>query len=145
MKKIIDGKVYDTDTAKKLGEWDNGGGWSDFHHIEETLYRKKTGEYFLFGEGGAASKYAKAEGQNSWTPGSRIMPMTFAEARKWAEENLDADEYEDFFGEVQEDDSKVLVSVYIRKDAAEKLKRLAGESGMSQSELIQKFIEEATK
>ena len=24
MKKIIDGKVYDTDTAKQIGAWDNG-------------------------------------------------------------------------------------------------------------------------
>lgn len=141
MKKIINNKLYSTETAKKLGEWDNGGGWRDFHHIEEALYRKKTGEFFLFGEGGAASKYAKAEGQNSWTGSSRIMPMTFEEARNWAEEHLSADEYEAIFGEVVEDDSKVLISAYIRKDVAEKLKRLAGEAGISQSEMIQRLIE----
>ena len=50
MKKIIKGKVYDTDTARELASWANGGNWRDFSHLEETLYRKKTGEYFLHGE-----------------------------------------------------------------------------------------------
>jgi len=68
------------------------------------------------------------------------MPLTFGEAREWAEKFLDADEYEEIFGEVEEDDSKVLISAYIRKDAAEKLKRQAAEAGMSQSEYIQNLI-----
>ena len=63
MKKIINGKKYDTDTAQELASWDNGGGWRDFHHCEETLYRKKTGEFFLFGEGGPMTKYAVSTGQ----------------------------------------------------------------------------------
>lgn len=145
MKKIIGGKVYDTETAKCLGDWSNGGSWRDFGHVVETLYKKKTGEFFLHGEGGAASKYAVPEGMNSWTGGERIMPMTFDEAREWAEEKLTADEYEEIFGEVQEDDSKTLISAYIRKDTAEKLKRLAAENGMGQSEMLQKLIEDAIR
>lgn len=141
MKKIICGKVYDTNTAKVLGDWSNGGSWRDFGHVVETLYKKKTGEFFLHGEGGAASKYAVSEGPNSWTGGERIMPMTFEEAREWAEEKLTADEYEGIFGKVEEDDSKTLISAYIRKDTAEKLKRIASETGCSQSELLQRLID----
>ena len=51
MKKIINGKVYDTEKAKQVAYYSSAGSWRDFQHYEETLYLKKTGEYFLFGEG----------------------------------------------------------------------------------------------
>lgn len=91
MKKIINGKVYDTATAKKAGYWSNGLGYRDFGWKEETLYRKKTGEFFLHGEGGPATNYAERM-DNTWSNGERIMPMTFSEAKVWAEEHLDADD-----------------------------------------------------
>ena len=43
MKKIINGKRYDTETAEKIGVWDNARSISDFDCCEETLYRKRTG------------------------------------------------------------------------------------------------------
>ena len=46
MKKYINGKVYDTETAQLIGTYANGGNWRDFSHYEETLYRKRTGEFF---------------------------------------------------------------------------------------------------
>lgn len=102
MKKIINGKKYDTETAKKLGSWSNHCGYSDFNWCEETLYIKKTGEYFLFGEGGPMSEYAEACGQNQLCSGARIIPYTVEKAREWAEMHLDADVYESIFGEVEE-------------------------------------------
>ena len=59
MKKIIDGRRYDTDTAKKLVNWDNGLPINAFSYTEETLYQKRTGEYFLYGESGAAGRYCR--------------------------------------------------------------------------------------
>jgi len=56
MKKIINGKKYDTETATKLGE-DCRGYRGDIDFWSEELYRKKTGEFFLYGEGGARSQY----------------------------------------------------------------------------------------
>ena len=44
MKKIIDGRMYNTETAKCVGEWSNAGTWRDFNHMEEALYRKKNGD-----------------------------------------------------------------------------------------------------
>lgn len=35
MKKIIDGKKYDTETAKLVGEWTNGYSYNDFHYCTE--------------------------------------------------------------------------------------------------------------
>ena len=62
MQKIIRGKKYDTDTAKEVCCYSNNLPFGDFDWIQETLYVKRTGEYFLHGKGGARSKYAKADG-----------------------------------------------------------------------------------
>ena len=48
MKKIINGKVYDTSTAERVGGWNNNCSTSDFGYCSEDLYRKRTGEFFLF-------------------------------------------------------------------------------------------------
>lgn len=140
MKKIISGKVYDTDTAQKVGFWANAGSWRDFQHIEETLYRKKTGEFFLHGEGGAMTCYAKAVEQNSWSGGERIMPFSFAEAQKWAEEKLTGEEYEAIFGEVSEDDSRMQVCYSLGAATVETIKRRAAEAGISASAYIERMV-----
>ena len=41
MKKIINGKKYDTETAKEVGYWNNGYPCSDFNHCEETLRKQE--------------------------------------------------------------------------------------------------------
>lgn len=142
MKKIINGRVYDTTKAKELGTYANAGNWRDFSHLEETLYRKKTGEYFLFGEGGPMTRYAEAEGQNSWSGGRRIMPMTYDEAREWAEEHLEADEYEEIFGEIVEDDGagKQTVSISVSPAKWEAAKREAARRGIGISEYIESLL-----
>lgn len=102
MKQIINGKMYNTDTATKVGSWSNGCSTSDFSYCYEALYRKKTGEYFLYGDGGPMSRYSRSSGQNCWSGDTRIIPMTENEARQWAEDNLNADEYIEAFGEPEE-------------------------------------------
>ena len=96
MKKIIGGKRYNTNTAKNLGS----AGYShpgDFSFWHEELYQKKTGEFFLYGKGGAMSRYARRIGPDEWTGGEEIRPLSLKEARKWAEENLDVEEFERIF------------------------------------------------
>jgi hypothetical protein len=101
MKKIINGKLYNTSTATLIGS--AGYGYpGDFSHWREELYRKKTGEFFLYGEGGPMSKYSRKIGQNEWSGGEKIHPLTLKEAQKWAEEHLDIEEYEQVFGVVEE-------------------------------------------
>lgn len=140
MKKIINGKVYDTEKATEVASWSNGGSWRDFRHIEETLYRKKTGEFFLFGEGGPMTQYAKSCGQNEWTGGELITPMTYAAAQKWAEEHLDGNDYEAIFGEVVEDESKVTVTYRLSASTVETVKRRAAEAGIGISEYLESLI-----
>lgn len=87
--------------------------------MEETLYQKRTGEFFLFGAGGPQTKYAESAGQNSWTGGSKIIPLSWDSARAWAEENLDAGDYESIFGEVAEDESRTTVTLSLSAGAVE--------------------------
>ena len=57
MKRIINRKVYDTETSEKLAEYDTPGiGSNDFRYMREALHRTKKGELFLAGEGGALTK-----------------------------------------------------------------------------------------
>ena len=63
MKKIIRGRQYDTEKAQRIGSWDNGHSGNDLDYTAETLYRKRPGEYFLEGCGGARSRYAEVDGK----------------------------------------------------------------------------------
>ena len=136
MKKIISGKLYDTETAKGIAVWSNGRSYRDFNHCVETLYKKRTGEYFLHGVGGPMSKYAVSCGQNQWSGGALITPLTLDNARKWAEENMDADDYMQEFGPVAEDDSRVALSVSLDAATAGRIRKEAQEKGLSVSALI---------
>lgn len=109
MKQVIKGKRYDTETAKYITEIssrEQGIGPSDFRYWEETLYMKRTGEFFLFGEGGPMTKYRKPYENNGWQSGYKIVPLTLEEAQEWAEQAMDADEYEAIFGPVEEEDGE---------------------------------------
>ena len=140
MKKIINGKVYDTEKAKAVGEWSNSLGYRDFNWKEETLYRKKTGEFFLFGEGGPNTNYAERIDTNSWSSGSVIIPMTYGEAMEWAEKKLDGDTYESIFGKVEEDENKRVVAYNLSTSTIETIKRRAAEVGISASAYIESLI-----
>jgi len=142
MKKVINGRRYDTDSAKKVA-FNQYSYPSDFHWWRETLYRKNTGEYFLHGEGGPLSRYAETTGQNQWESGEKISPLSVETAQKWAEECLDADEYEKIFGEVEEDDTKKVVTFSLPVSVIEKIKQEAGKAGISLSEYVAECIRRA--
>lgn len=144
MKKIIKGKVYDTSTAQNMGEWSNGYSYGDWHYEEETLFRKRTGEFFLFGKGGPLSKYRERVGSNSWTGGEQITPLTWDEATEWSEVHLDADEYESIFGEVAEDDSRAFLNTCMPTSCVERAKRAASKMGISLSAYIEYLINKET-
>lgn len=139
MKKIIDGKLYNTETARELGS-DSYSNPRDFHWWRETLYQKKTGEFFLHGEGGAATKYAETVGLNEWSGGKRIMPLTYTEATEWAEKHLDADDYIKIFGEPAEDDSRQTITLSLSAGTVAKAKQAAAKAGLTLSAYIESLI-----
>lgn len=139
MRKIIANKNYDTDTAVLVGEWNNRE-YDSFDYVAESLYRKRTGEYFLHGEGGARSRYAESHGNNSWGAGETIMPLSVESATKWAESHLTADAYESEFGKVSEGDK--LTSLHLSVSAYKKLSLAAAKRCMSRSAIVELLINE---
>lgn len=136
MKKIIEGKLYNTDTAQEIGCNYHGDGPRDFHYYCERLYRKRTGEYFLHGKGGPMSRYSRSCGQNEWCGSEKIIPLSYKAATEWAEKNMDADDYQREFGEVSEESERVVLSVSIDSAIADRIRREAQEAGISISALI---------
>lgn len=141
MKKVINGKLYDTGTAEELCEYHNHPYVSNFDWYEERLYRKKTGEFFLYGKGNAASKYAKHITRTEREPGEKITPLPFEEAEKWVEEHLDGDEYIELFGEPEESDEKERLNLYVNRQTVTKLKQKASREGKSLSALVEELLD----
>jgi hypothetical protein len=96
MKKIIDGKRYDTATADVIAI--NSFGYSgDFRHFKESLYRTKRGTWFLAGYGGPMTKYARQVDTNATSGGENIFPLSPDEAREWLENVGDTAAIEEHF------------------------------------------------
>ena len=77
MRKLINNRTYNTETAKLLGvkyagEFGNADGY------EEQLFMTKNKEYFIYGVGGAESKYVKRT----------LTLITEKEADAWKKENI---------------------------------------------------------
>ncbi len=143
MRKIINNKVYDTEKAAQIGLSDNDHAPNDMAYSGEALYRKRTGEYFLHGEGGPMSRYAVRIGDNNWRGGEQITPLSYYAARQWAVEHLSTEAYETEFGEVTEDDSQVTITLSLRADTAEALRRTAAKAGQSMSAYAERVLRPA--
>ena len=103
MRKVIGGKVYDTDTAKQIAAASYSH-YGDSQYWCEGLYRTKKGNWFLCGEGSAMSKFARAVGQNEVGGGSAIIPLTRGKALSWLEAHAPASEaFEEYFSDAIED------------------------------------------
>ena len=142
MKKVINGKMYNTETADLLATWDNGR-WGNFDVLEEKLFRKRNGEFFLYGHGGPRSPYSKFSGDGLEVGGKSIMLLSEKEAREWAEEHLNGDEYEEIFGIVEEDESQATITISISANAMERGQRAAAKRGISLPALIEKLLQNA--
>ena len=138
MRAIINGKAYDTATAVRMGYWSNGHHYMDPHSKEETLFRKRTGEFFLLGEGGSETNYAERLGKE-WKGGAKILPLSFEEAEEWSKEHLSEEDYDLIF-DLPEGNEKKTVSYSLSLAAIEKLRRKASKGGISASELLEKLI-----
>jgi len=145
MKKIINGSLYNTETARLVGEWDNGGQYGSFTYCSEDLYQTRSGKYFVHGAGGAMTTYAEHHG-NSTSGSEQIRSLTAEEARQWAEEHLDADEYAKEFGEPDEaSDNKRPLNLTVTEEVYRLLQGKKVEMGMSISQLVELAVTEIYK
>jgi len=142
MRKIISGKAYDTKTATRIASWDNGYFANDFQHCEEVLFRTPRGGWFLYGHGGAMSKYSKSYG-NDRGGSEQIEPFTPEQARKWLEEHDCTKALEYHFGQVEDAADDAGYDFKLRGIPAgthEKIKAEAEKTGRSMNELMINLI-----
>jgi hypothetical protein len=126
---VINNRVYNTDTAKKIAEYKHNG-------VTETLYRKKTGEYF------AHFYNAKADDTNKagWHGKEKIAPYDYETARAWAEISLDKGLYRELFDGEAETDEGAVIPVRISKKALAKLKKYQSQTGESIGRALERAI-----
>lgn len=142
MKKVVRGRLYDTETAKEIGStYGDVENRSDINFWEETLYKKKTGEYFLYCFGGAMSKYGVWHG-NSGGSGEHIIPLSYTDAQEWAEKALDGNKWVAEFGDLEENADRKTLHISVTSGAADILKRAAQQRDISMSELVERLIRE---
>lgn len=123
MRRIIKNKVYDTDSARKMGTY--RGLFDDY----ESLYRKKTGEFFLHAYDGPNSE-------------DSIIPLTYDKAQEWARTSLTEEQYERiFFGVVEEYTETEALTVQIPTALLIQLRRQTDRSG----QLIKEAVAEALR
>ena len=140
MNKVINGKRYDTETTTKKAMACANVNTRDFSYWEETLYQKRTGEYFLYGQGGPMSRYAVSEGNNTWSGGSKIIPLTESQARKWAEQHLNGDEYDEIFSLPDDEAGKKMITLSLPEGGIERIRSEAGKAGVTMSEYITRLV-----
>lgn len=84
MRRVIDGKRYDTETAQEVHAWDNGRYQSDFRYRAKSLFRTAKGAWFIYHEGGAMTDMARTVGDAS-AAGADIEPVTDRDALAFLE------------------------------------------------------------
>lgn len=90
MKRIVQGKLIDTEKCKTLAKWDNGRSYNDFAWCAQELIRTRSGLFVLVGNGGALSIYAHCSGESSVGRGEGMEILSKDGALQWLEEkNID--------------------------------------------------------
>jgi hypothetical protein len=126
MRKIINNRVYDTGSAKKVGDYEtevDGGSY-----VFGGLYCKRTGEYFAETDGTVLGMVAT------------ITPLSYDEAREWAETHLTAERYEAEFGTPDEGETAVL-SLTVPAATYRAVKSEAARRGCPMRDLVVEWAE----
>lgn len=97
MKRVLEGRIYDTEKSVLICKiWEGNKG--DFAHFEAELYKTpKSGRFFLAGEGGPMTIFRKRVDQNSWSGSSGIIPISEGEALRYAERHASVEVVEKYF------------------------------------------------
>jgi hypothetical protein len=98
MKKIIEGRLYNTKTATEIHQWDNGCYGNDFRNCSESLYKTEKGSYFIAGYGGPMSKYAESHG-SSTSGGDGLRVISESQAIEWLENHDGTEALEEYFAD----------------------------------------------
>jgi len=91
LKRTVDRKTYDTDTAAKVCSVRRGRP-SDWRYESASLYLTQKGSWFIAGGGGPLSSWGVREaGSGDHRGGEGLLPVNRQEALAWLE-NIDSEE-----------------------------------------------------
>ena len=124
MKKIIKGRQLNTATAKMVGT----AMIDEDKDIVETLYRTKSGIYFIH------NVYKKSS-TGKLEVGEDLNIVSLKEAKEWVRKLLTKAEYEEYFGENISDET-ITVTVNITSKAFQTLKKEKELTGNTYGEII---------
>ena len=99
MKKIINKKIYNTETATLIAEYSNGLTRGDFNHIYEDLYVTKLGQFFLHVEGGPLTCYSETDGRNTWGIETIIL-LDSRQTYNWLEKRSEYELIDKYFSDM---------------------------------------------
>lgn len=124
MERVIKGKRYNTDTAKVVAVWTP----EDGEKRTETLYRKITGEYFLF-----------IDIECPWETSTKIKPLTYEVAKEWGRIKMSEDEYSKEFvdSEVEGGDR---ITLRVSAKAREHFERYVSQTGEKKGAVVERLI-----
>lgn len=135
MKKILNGKKCDTDTAIKLGSYMKD--ISEPNGYAETLYRTKSGAFFIHGTGNKMSPYASLSDSGELICGEQIRLVSADYAQKWAKANLGSDEYNNIFTTYK---GSKQMCISVSSAAKTELDKLRASTGKSPSQIVSEAI-----
>ncbi|MFD1362777.1 hypothetical protein [Lentibacillus salinarum] len=98
MKKIIEGKRYNTETATEIYDWSRGIP-GDFNYRRKTLYHTKKGAWFIHHVGGPNTDMAVAVWDNSFSGSEDIEPIGEDEAFEFLQKYDGIEALEKHFGD----------------------------------------------
>ena len=132
MKKIIDGKSYNTETARAVGKRQYTG---NVGSVTETLYFTKSGRYFLHIDGNPLGAYHKRT--------EEIISLPLEDTKEWAESHLNAEDYKRWFGSVigTEADERERFTTNLSPACKVKLRQIKEATGKTYSEIIEMLVD----
>lgn len=129
MLKIFDGRRYNTESARLIRKKSNNSA-EMVSRWEETLYRTKTGLWFLHCEGGAKTIYAAP----------CIRPINEDAAVLWLTDNFGHDAAQDVLCTVY--GKSIPVTVLIPQILVQKIEKKREETGKSRTDVILDALQE---
>lgn len=139
MKRIIDGKTYNTETATKIASndcWDRDPRWSHGEY-GEALYQTRHGAYFLY-----EYQDAVRNEYGDYIDIKNIKPLSPLEAQDWLEEHNFVDIIEQHFGEMPEaGEAESRITLRVPDSLKVKIDAMAKKNNQSTNAWIVKSLE----
>lgn len=118
MKKVIKGRVYNSNKAKKIAFREKEIG------CKQELYLTRAGAYFVH------TKEKKPPFLE------KIVPLSAHEAKAWAEKNINASRYTELFSKECSEKGRVPLNITVDPYTKDKLIQMREETGKSISKII---------